>query len=74
MTVTIIKRHREEAGLSFRALEEKTGIAGSRLHRMEHRKERIWKRDVERLQAALPTLESESVVDDDRLARIIEEE
>lgn len=72
MTVTVIRQHREGAGLSFRALEEKTGIAGSRLHRMEHRKERIWKRDVERLQAALPTLRNEIVVDDDRLARLAE--
>ena len=68
MTVTLIKRHREEAGLSFRALEEKTGIAGSRLHRMENRRERIWKRDIERLRSAIPTLEGETIVDEEGLA------
>lgn len=74
MTVTIIKRHREGAGLSFRALEAKTGIATSRLHRLEHRRERIWKRDVERLQSAMPSLANEKIVDDEGLARIVGEE
>ena len=68
VTVSIIKRHREKAGLSFRALEEKTGIAGSRLHRMENRRERVWRGDFERLRSAIPTLAKEKIVDDEGLA------
>ena len=72
--MTIIRQHREKADLSFRMLESKTGIAVSRLHRMEHRRECVWKRDVERLRAAIPTLENEIIADNDRLARFVEED
>jgi len=65
---TVLRKHRRMARLTLRALEAETGIALSRLSRMENRREELWKNDIARLRQALPTLENVEFVGADRLA------
>jgi len=65
---TVLREHRKAARITLRALEAETGIALSRLSRMENRKEELWRGDISRLRKALPTLEGVAFVGDDRLA------
>jgi transcriptional regulator with XRE-family HTH domain len=65
---TVLRKHRGMARLTLRALAAETGIAFSRLSRMENRKEELWRGDISRLRKALPTLENVEFVGADRLA------
>ena len=71
---TILREHRDKAGMTLRALARATGIDNGRLSRLERRQERIWGGDISRLRKALPSLENVEIAGVDRLALLAREE
>jgi transcriptional regulator with XRE-family HTH domain len=68
---TVLKDLREKAGYTLRELQKETGISASRISRHEHRRERIWRGDVERYRKVL-AIPEEGIADKGGFARFLE--
>ena len=69
--MSILKKLRMEHGYTLRSLGEATGIAYSRISRMENGHERVWGNDVRRIGEVLPLPEG-GITDGNGFAKIAE--